>query len=95
MSSSSDTDARIEELTARIAILKAAIETGATAPLPPSDKSDFPFLAQLQGDDLLAAKTLIEENAALRARVQSLESTIEERDYRILHLKQNVARLIP
>jgi uncharacterized small protein (DUF1192 family) len=95
MTSSEDTDARIEELTARIAILKAAIETGSTVPRSTSNQTNYPFLAALHDDNLLAAKTLIEENAVLHARVASLESTIEERDYRILHLKQNVARLIP
>jgi hypothetical protein len=93
--SSADTDARIEELSGRIAVLKAAIETGATASRAPASKSDFPFLASLQGEDLIAARTLIEENAALRARVKALESIIGDRDYRILHLKQNVERLIP
>jgi uncharacterized protein YceH (UPF0502 family) len=91
----SDTDSRIEALSARIAVLKAAIETRSPALPAPAGKKSFPFLAALDGDDLLAAQTLIEENARLRAQVEDLEATIEERDYRIYHLKQNVARLLP
>jgi hypothetical protein len=54
----------------------------------------LPFLAALAGDVLLAARTLIEENASLRARVGALAATIEERDCRIHHLKQGVAKLV-
>jgi hypothetical protein len=52
------------------------------------------FLAQLQGDRLLAAKALAAGMVALRIRFQSIDSTVEGLDYRILHLKQTVVRLI-
>jgi BMFP domain-containing protein YqiC len=96
MSGEPPTDAserKLEELEARVAVLVAAVAAGIPRQAA-KPAADYPFLEGLQGDDLLAARTLIEENAALRARVESLESNIEERDYRIKHLKENVERLV-
>jgi uncharacterized small protein (DUF1192 family) len=85
---------KMEELEARIAVLTAAVAVGTHRQPEKLAGGEYPFLDRLQGDDLLAARTLVEENAALRGRVASLESTIEERDYRIKHLRQNVERLV-
>ena len=50
----SDSDAKISELTAKIAVLEAALRTGS-----------------------------------------NLQTTIEQRDYRILHMKRNLEKLTP
>ena len=92
----SDSDARIAELTARIAVLEAAVRTGnANAATSNIKGNEYPFLSKLEGDDLIAAQALIQENAALREQVANLQTTVEQRDYRILHLKKNLEARIP
>ncbi|KAK8882196.1 hypothetical protein M9Y10_044836 [Tritrichomonas musculus] len=92
----SDSEAKIAELTARIAVLEAAVRTGnANATTSTVKTADYPFLSKLDGDDLIAANTLIQENAALREQISNLQTTIEQRDYRILHLRRNLEKLIP
>lgn len=91
----SDSDAKIAELTARIAVLEAALRTGNTSVVSSTKDSDYPFLSKLEGDDLIAAKALIQENATLKEQVSNLQNTVEQRDYRIEHLKRKVNELIP
>lgn len=92
----SDSEAKIAELTARIAVLEAAVRTGNANTTSSAVKpADYPFLSKLDGEDLIAANTLIQENAALREQISNLQTTIEQRDYRILHLRRNLGRLIP
>ncbi|OHS94119.1 hypothetical protein TRFO_11407 [Tritrichomonas foetus] len=92
----SDASAKIAELTARISVLEAAVRTGnASGASVKVDASDYPFLAKLTGDDLIAAQALIQENAALKEKVEGLTTTVEQRDYRILHLKRSLEKLIP
>ncbi|KAH0795418.1 hypothetical protein GPJ56_000631 [Histomonas meleagridis] len=87
---------KIDELTARIAVLEAAVRTGNTkTPSKPVDESDYPFLAKLSDDDLIKARALIEENKQLREEVEKLRNTVEERDYRIEHLKRGIDKLLP
>ena len=87
---------KIDELTARIAVLEAAVRTGnAKASSKPVNESDFPFLEKLNGDDLIKARALIEENKQLHEEVEKLRATVEERDYRIEHLKRGIDKLLP
>ena len=91
-----DTEAKIAELTARIAILEAAVRTGNTHQSSTKIKTtEYPFLSKLSGDDLIAAQTLIQENSALKSQVSELQNTIEQKDYRILHLKRNLEKFFP
>lgn len=90
----SDSDAKISELTAKIAVLEAALRTG-NATSSTINATNYPFLSKLDGDDLIAANALIQENIALKEQISNLQTTIEQRDYRILHLKRNVEKLTP
>lgn len=90
----SDSDAKISELTAKIAVLEAALRTG-NATSSTINTTDYPFLSKLDGDDLIAANALIQENIALKEQISNLQATIEQRDYRILHLKRNLEKLTP
>ena len=87
----SDSDAKIAELTAKIAVLEAAVRTGnANATQAKIDSNEYQFISKLDGDDLISAKALIQENATLKEQISNLQTTIEQRDYRILHLKKNL-----
>lgn len=90
-----DDKKRIEELTARIAVLEAAIKTGKGCSAPAAAANEkYAFVEKLSGDDLITAKTLIEENAQLRAEVAELKETVAQRDYRIEHLKRGIDGLM-
>ena len=84
---------RIEELTARIITLEAAIKSGSTAPVADGNEEEYPFLDKLNGDDLIAAKALVQENASLHKQVQELNDLLAQKDFRIKHLKQAVEQL--
>lgn len=85
---------RIAELTARIATLEAAIKTGGATPVDATNDEEYPFLAKLSGDDLIAAKTLITENATLRKQVSELKETLDEKNFRIKHMKEALGQYI-
>ena len=85
--------ARIAELEARLAVLEAAVRTGNTGAVAMKE-SDYPFLSQLNGEDRLAAQTMIQENASLKAKVAELTDIIEQRNYQISHLKRNLEKLV-
>lgn len=85
--------ARIAELEARLAVLEAAVRTGNTGAVAMKE-SDYPFLNQLNGEDRLAAQTMIQENASLKAKVAELTDIIEQRNYQISHLKRNLEKLV-
>lgn len=85
---------RIEELTARIITLEAAVKTGNAAPVTEAKEEDYPFVAKLEGDDLIAAKALIQENATLRAQIEELNTKIAEKDFRIKHMKAGLEKYI-
>lgn len=92
----SDSEAKIAELTARIAVLEGALRSGSSNVVSSNVKdSDYPFLSKLEGDDLIAAKALIHENATLKEQVSTLQTTIEQRDYRITHLKRSLVKYFP
>lgn len=91
----SESEAKIAELTARIAVLEAAAHTGKVAPAVKNTEDQFPFLSKLDGDDLIATQALIQENATLRQQNAQYEQQIAQSDYRISHLKRNLERLIP
>lgn len=82
-------EAKVTELEARLAILEAAIRTGNVSTAPCTDVVDVPFLAKLSGEDQMAAKTMVQENAALKAKVAALSDTLEQRDYQIEHLRRH------
>jgi hypothetical protein len=86
-------DERIVSLIEQIVVLEAAVRTGATSASAPSTAA-YPFLSRLQGEDLLAAQALVQENAALRERAERLQEALGERDYRIQHLKLSLEKLI-
>jgi hypothetical protein len=88
----SDSDPRIAALIAEVAALEAAVSTGSTTAVP---SGGYPFLSKLSGEALIAAQTAAQENAALRKRLEELEGVLEERDYRITHLKRSLERLLP
>lgn len=90
----SDSDAKISELTAKIAVLEAALRTG-NATSSTINATDYLFLSKLDGDDLISANALIQENIALKDQISNLQTTIEQRDYRILHMKRNLEKLTP
>ena len=85
---------RIEELTARFITLEAALKSGSAAPVAEGKEEDYPFLAKLSGDDLIAAKALVQENASLHKRIDELEDTIAQKDFRIKHLKQGLEQYV-
>lgn len=90
-----DDKKRIEELTARIAVLEAAVRTGKAGAAPAASGSEkYAFLDKLSGDDLISAKALVEENAQLRAEVAELKETVAQRDYRIEHMKRGIDGLM-
>ncbi|EAY12595.1 hypothetical protein TVAG_154460 [Trichomonas vaginalis G3] len=85
---------RIAELTARVATLEAAIKTGGIAPVATTNDADYPFLAKLSGDDLIAAKALITENATLHKQVAELNETLEAKNFRIKHMKEALDKYV-
>ena len=85
---------RIAELTARIITLEAAFKTGSSAPVNTGKPVEYPFLTKLGGDDLIAAQTLVAENATLRAKIAELEDELAQRDFRIKHMKQALDQYI-
>jgi hypothetical protein len=89
----SDSDPRITALISQVASLEAALRTGGSSTSIPNN--GYPFLTQLSGENLIAAQALIQENSTLQKRIQTLEEVLEERDYRINHLKLNLERLLP
>jgi hypothetical protein len=87
-------DPAVADLAARVAVLEAAVRTGcASAPI--STEVAYPFLAALAGDDLLSAQALVQEVLSLRAKVEKQETEIEQLNYRIHHMRENLGRLIP
>jgi hypothetical protein len=92
----SESDSRLAELTARIAVLEAAVRTGAgSVSVPATSDNDYPFVSKLTGEDLLNAQALVKEVGALRAQIDDLKGLIEQRDYRILHLTRSLEKYIP
>ena len=85
---------RIEELTARIITLEAAIKSGSSAPAAEANESAYPFVDKLSGDDLIAAKALIQENASLHKQIEELKDLLAQKDFRIKHLKQGLEQYI-
>jgi hypothetical protein len=73
-----DSNPRIAALISQVAALEAAVRTGSAVAAAPS--RGYPFLAKLSGEDLLAAQTVVQENAVLRKQVQAQEEVLEERD---------------
>ena len=90
----SDSEARIAELTARVAILEAAVKTGNFGKSENAKKADYPFLSKLSGEDKLAAETLIQENEALKNKVSELQDTVDQLEYRISHLKKGLDHFV-
>ena len=89
---------RIEELTARIITLEAAVKAGATgAPVTNPDEKEettYPFITKLSGDDLIAAKTLIAENKSLHKQIEELKDLLAQKDFRIKHLKEGLEQYV-
>ena len=85
--------AKIAELEARLAVLEAAVRTGSTGAVAVAE-SDYPFLNKLTGEDRLAAQTMIQENASLKAKVAELTDIVDQRNYQISHLKRNLEKLV-
>ena len=86
---------RIEELTARIITLEAAIKSGSSAPVAAAGNEEaYPFLEKLSGDDLIAAKALVQENASLHKQIEELKDLLAQKDFRIKHLKQGLEQYV-
>ena len=90
-----DLNKKVEELTSRIITLEAIINSGNINNNNNDDEKNknenkYEFLKVLEGNNLIEAKTLIEENKNLNNKVISLQNQIDEFNYRINHLKQGL-----
>ena len=80
---------------ARIAVLEAAVRTGNVHSASEASSDRPSFLSKLEGEDLIAATTVLKENEDLKAQVAQLEDTVRQRDYRILHMKKGIELAFP
>lgn len=89
---------RYKDLMARVIALEARVASGGKMVNNNkdnnSDESKYQFLSKLSGEDYMVAKRLVDENASLKKQVEDLEDVVEQKDFRIMHLKLGIDELM-
>ena len=94
----SNIEEELKSLMARVIALEARASSGEKVATNnksnTDDESKYQFLSKLSGEDYMVAKRLIDENNSLRKQVEELEDVVEQKDFRIKHLKLGIDELL-